>query len=124
MSQQSDGIRDRMRAALPAAMKARDTATVSVLRSALAAIENAEAVELPEAPSPIIGDGAIAGAAVGLGATEVARRNLTETQVADIVRTEIADRRHAATGYERVGRDDNARKLRDEASVLADYLDG
>jgi uncharacterized protein len=38
-------LRGRLRGALPAAMKARDAAAVAALRSALAAIDNAEAVE-------------------------------------------------------------------------------
>jgi uncharacterized protein len=111
-----------MRAALPAAMKRRDTTTVTALRSALAAIENAETVSTPETPVPIIGDGEIAGAAPGLGAGDVPRRDLSETEVAGIVRREIADRHQAADLYDRAGRSDHARQLRDEADVLTGYL--
>jgi uncharacterized protein len=44
-----DDLRDRLRRALPAAMKARDAPAVAALRSALAAIDNAEAVDSPGA---------------------------------------------------------------------------
>lgn len=124
MAQPISGIRDRMRAALPVAIKQRDTTTVMALRSALAAIENAEAVPTAETPAPIIGRGEIAGAAVGLGAGDVPRRGLSETQVAEIVRREISDRHQAADIYERAGRNDHARELRDEADVLTGQLDG
>jgi len=113
-----------MRAALPTAMKRRDTTTVTALRSALSAIENAEAVSTPETPVPIIGDGEIAGAAVGLGAGDVPRRALSETQVAEIVRQEISDRHQAADLCERAGRSDHARQLRDQADVLTGHLGG
>ena len=51
----TEPLRDRLRAALPAAMKARDRATASTLRATLAAIENAEAVDATPvrcAPAP------------------------------------------------------------------------
>jgi uncharacterized protein len=44
-------VRDRLRRALPAAIKARDTVAVAALRSALAAIDNTEAVD-PDAAGP------------------------------------------------------------------------
>jgi hypothetical protein len=43
MTQADDDLRDRLRRALPVAMKARDRTAVTALRSALAAIDNAEA---------------------------------------------------------------------------------
>ena len=61
-----------LRRALTAALKARDAVAVSALRSALAAIENAGAVDPGHAPPP--GSGPIAGAVDGLGAAEVERR--------------------------------------------------
>jgi uncharacterized protein YqeY len=45
-------MRTRLRRALPPAMKARDQQTVAALRSALAAIDNAEAVEVTSTPPP------------------------------------------------------------------------
>jgi uncharacterized protein YqeY len=46
---QADDLRDRLRRALPAAMKARDRTAITALRSALAAIDNAEAFDPDEA---------------------------------------------------------------------------
>jgi uncharacterized protein len=46
---QADDLRDRLRRALPAAMKARDRPAITALRSALAAIDNAEAYDPDEA---------------------------------------------------------------------------
>jgi uncharacterized protein YqeY len=45
-----DNLRDRLRQALPPAMKARDRPAVTALRSALAAIDNAGAVDPAHAP--------------------------------------------------------------------------
>jgi uncharacterized protein YqeY len=47
-----DDLRDRLRRALPPAMKARDRPAVTALRSALAAIDNAGAVDPAHAPPP------------------------------------------------------------------------
>ena len=46
---QADDLRDRLRRALPAAMTARDRTAITALRSALAAIDNAEAFDPDEA---------------------------------------------------------------------------
>jgi hypothetical protein len=92
--------RPRLQLALREALKARDTIATSALRSALAAIDNAGAV--PPAPAPPAGTasshvaGAVAGAVAGLGAGEAERRRLTEAEVQELVRAEIADRQAAA----------------------------
>jgi uncharacterized protein YqeY len=113
-------LRQRLRAALPSAMRAGDRAVVSALRSALAAIENAEAVDPPGAAAGH--SGALERSPVGAGATEVARRELTEAEVERLVRTEVADREAVANEYERAGRHDYARRLRHEAEALAAHL--
>jgi Yqey-like protein len=51
MTHADDDLRDRLRRALPAAMKAQDRPAMSALRSALAAIDNAEAFD-PDEVSP------------------------------------------------------------------------
>jgi uncharacterized protein len=104
-------------------MKARDPAAVAALRSALAAIDNAEAVEVRHAPTSSSG-GVIPGAVAGLGAGEAARRDLSEPEVAAIVRAEVVDRRSAAAEYERAGRPDRAARLTAEADVLDAHLAG
>lgn len=113
-------LRVRLRRALPGALKARDQVAVAALRSALAAIENAEAVVPPASPN--LTSGVIAGAVSGVGAGEAVRRDLPESRVAEIVRAEVADRRAAAADYERAGQTDDAARLRAEADVLTAHL--
>jgi uncharacterized protein YqeY/diadenosine tetraphosphate (Ap4A) HIT family hydrolase len=117
------GLRGRLRAALPAAIKARRTVAVAALRSALAAIDNAEAVLDPrpgdEASS---GDEHVAGSVAGLRATEVERRHLTELDINAVVEREIADRRSAADRYRGSGHHDRAERLSAEAAVLSSML--
>jgi putative acetyltransferase len=113
----AEPLRLRLRGALTAAMRSRDRIAVSALRSTLAAIDNAEAVAAPETTT--VSEGPIAGARSGLGATEVPRVPLSESDVVAIVRVEIADRRAAAAFYAQRGRADVADRLQDEAAVLA-----
>ena len=113
-------LRQRLREALPAAMKSRDRAATAALRATLAAIDNAEAVE----PSAEVAGASLAieQIAVGVGATEVARRALTEVEVEQIVREEVAERETAANEYEQAGYAERAEQLRDESRALAIHL--
>lgn len=112
-------LRQRLRAALPAAMKSRDRAATAALRATLAAIDNAEAV----APADgVVRGQAIEQVALGVGATEVERRALTEPEVEEIVRAELAEREAAAGEYDRAGRTERAEQLRSEARLLAAHL--
>lgn len=108
----------RLTLALRAALKARDAAAVSALRSVLSAISNAEAVEPDQAPTARTGNPHIVGAVTGLGAAEVQRRQLTEAQVAQILQAEIDERHRAAREYHQAGHRDRADRLRLEADVL------
>jgi uncharacterized protein YqeY len=96
-------------------MKARDKPAVTALRSALAAIDNAAAVPAQDAEFGL--------SAVGLGVTEVARRDQDETEIERIVRAEIADRLTAADEYERLGRAEQAQRKRAEARVLVTHVE-
>ena len=90
------------------------------LRTALAAIDNAEAVDSSFAP-----DGqssTIAGAVVGLGAGEVARRTLSDDDVRAILRDAITEREEAAAEYEARQRPEDAARLRTEAGILTAIL--
>lgn len=100
-----------LRRALSEAIRARDAAAVSALRSALAAIENAEAV-----------DGADVTASTGVGSTEVARRSLTDSEVQELVDAERTERLSTALEYDRLGQGDHAARLRSEAAVLSRHL--
>jgi len=138
-----DDLRDRLRRALPAAMKARDRPAVTALRSALAAIDNAEAFDPDEAlaeglydvlepagwepadPDADDVDAAhpgFAGTIAGVGATEVERRRLTPKQVEGIVRAEIETREVAATVLEGVGKHEHAERVRAEMKVLLSHV--
>jgi hypothetical protein len=107
-------VRERLKQALTAALKAKDRVTANVLRATLAAIDNAEAVETPDGCGP----GAIELSPVGLAAAEVVRRALTEEQVIGIVRAEIAEREEAARGYDANGVSAQGERLRAEAALL------
>ncbi|UGT42145.1 GatB/YqeY domain-containing protein [Nocardia yamanashiensis] len=118
-STETPSLRDRLRAAVPVAMKARDRTATAALRSALAAIDNAEAVDGSDVQA-----GAIESSAVGLGAAERERRILTEADIEAIVRAEIADRRTAASEYDGLsGGAERAASLRAEAAALTAQLD-
>ena len=137
-----DDLRERLRRALPAAMKARDRTAVTALRSALAEIDNAEAFDPDEAAAegmldllepagwePADADDVdaahpgFAGTVAGAGATEVERRSLTPKQVEGIVRAEIETREEAATVLEGVGKHEHAERVRAEARVLTTFLE-
>ena len=125
MTSQQDGgraVRARLSQALRDALRGRDQVATSALRSALAAIANAEAVAASPQPAPASGSEHFAGAAAGLGATEVARKELTEPAVREIVRAEIADRETAVRQYARSGHADRADRLRAEITVLQGVL--
>jgi uncharacterized protein len=97
-------------------MKERDAVAVRALRSLLSEIDHAEAVDPNIAPTAE--PGRIAGGVAGLGAGEVPRRVLGDEDVRRVVDHAIAERRAAATEYERMGRGDDASRLRAEAEVL------
>ena len=143
MTQADDDLRDRLRRALPAAMKARDRPAVTALRSALAAIDNAEAFDPdealaegmdgvlepagwepadPDADDVEAGRPGFAGTIAGVGATEVERRSLTPKQVEGIVRAEIETREVAATVLEGVGEHEHAERVRAEMKVLLSHV--
>jgi uncharacterized protein YqeY len=114
-------MRRRLRESLKVAMSARDSIATAALRSAMSALDNAEAVSRSHAPAPtggIVGD-----VHLGVGAGEVARRNLSGEDVVEVVRAEIGERAAAATQYERLGRTEQASRLKAEATVLESFLE-
>ncbi|HEX3785163.1 MAG TPA: GatB/YqeY domain-containing protein [Pseudonocardiaceae bacterium] len=121
-------MRASLHADLTAALKARDRVAVAALRSALAAIDNAEAVPVDPPVAGATGSAHrtgnehVAGSAAGLGAAEAQRRHLTEADLRSIVEKEIWERSVAVREYERLGRDDLAERLRAESEVLSRYL--
>jgi uncharacterized protein YqeY len=90
-------LKDRLRADLTTAIKARDEVRSSTLRMVLTSITNAE----------------VAG--------KVARE-LTDEDVLGVLTSEGKKRREAAEAFEQAGRTEQAAKERAEFEVLADYL--
>jgi uncharacterized protein YqeY len=116
----SDNMRASLRDDLTAALKARNHVAITALRSALAAIENAESVPAGHPLDRSIGNEHVAGAATGLGAADAERRQLTEADQRRSSR--MRDRSAAADEYEQIGRTDLAERLRAEAEVLSRYF--
>lgn len=120
------GLRERVQAALTAAVAGRDRVAVPALRSALAAVANAEALPpgtAPAAPDPLpAGSRHVAGATAGLSAAEAPRRMLTDADVADVLRAEIAEHETAAEQYDRHGQPAAAARLREQARVVRALL--
>lgn len=90
-------LKDRLRADLTTAIKARDEVRSSTLRMVLSAITTAE----------------VAGKQA---------RELSDDDIIGVLTTEAKKRREAATAFEAGGRAEMAAKEKAEALVLADYL--
>jgi len=114
-----DDLLARMRVDLTAAMRARDRTTTAVLRAALGAVANAEAVD---PPAPVTGEGPVAAARTGVGATDVPRRVLTDADVLAVVRAERDERLAAAAQLASAGSIDAAEELHGTAALLERYL--
>ena len=113
---------DQLRQDLRAALKARDHLAVAALRSAIAAIENAEAVDVgPGQPALTISEH-VAGATAGVGSSDVARRVLSDADVIGVVRRQVDERLSAADHYEQLGEAERSERLRLEAAVLRRHL--
>ncbi len=110
-------LRDDLRAAVKRAMKERDRAALAVFRSALAAIDNAEAV--PVDPSQRAGAIELSS---GPGRTEAQRQLLSEHDIIDVVRREVVERRSAAARLSDT-RTDVADQLNREADELQNMVD-
>ncbi|MBO0804432.1 MAG: GatB/YqeY domain-containing protein [Nocardiopsaceae bacterium] len=92
-----DELKERIRADLGDAMRARDQARLRALRMALTSITNAE----------VSGDSA---------------RELSDDEVVKILTREAKKRREAAEAFDSVGRPEQAAAERAEGEVLAEYL--
>ena len=114
----SASVTAALRSALAAAMAQRDRAAMAVYRSAIAAIENAEAVPLDEDHRA----GAIGSSVVGAGRTEAERRSLTREDEVNIVTREVQDRRAAADSLA-IANPDAARRLQSDAEMLQALLE-
>jgi uncharacterized protein YqeY len=113
-------LRVRLRESLKEALSARDAVATAALRSAISAIANAEAVDRSHEPPPTKATGNVR---LGAGAAEVARREMSGEDILAVVGAEVTERAAAATEYERLGRTDQALRLKAEAAVLQSFLD-
>lgn len=113
-------MRQRLHEALRHALRVRDEHAGAALRSAMAAIDNAESVG--RAADPKTEGAHVAKVRLGVGSAETERRRLSPEDLAAVVRSEIDERRSAAQEYERLGRLDHAARLRAEAAALAPFL--
>jgi uncharacterized protein YqeY len=95
--EQTDGLKDRLRADLTTAMKGRDELSTATLRMVLSAV-SAEEVAGKEA------------------------RELTDDEVQGVLRREAKKRREAAEAYAGAGRAEQAERERAEEGVIATYL--
>ena len=86
-------------------------ARAKLLRTTLAAIENAEAVDGVSSVDGIVGYG------------DVSRRTLTDDDVAGIIGREVDEWENALAEYERIGQLAKADQLRYELDILRGYLD-
>ena len=111
-------LRTNLRQRLTAAMRERDRPAVNALRSVLAALDNAEAV--PVTARTAADSEHVAGALLGVGAGETARRELSAADEREVVEREIAEMRTEADEAERRGAADRADELRRAAAVVGD----
>ena len=116
----ADEWRTDLRRRLVSAMKGRDSIAMAALRSMIGAIDNAEAADAEAAPA--VEAGVIAGGVTGAGAGEVARRDLTSSDLVAILRNEATERRTDGAGYRDVGQSDAAASLEAEAAVIEGVL--
>jgi uncharacterized protein len=118
---ESDDLRTPLRRQLSAAVPEHHRPAVSALRSALAALDNAEAVRPGEDFQPEVSQH-IAGGVAGVGAAEVERRVLDVESQRALVRAEIESSLTAAMTYQQHGQRTRAAELRMGADVLAAVL--
>jgi uncharacterized protein len=114
-------LRERLRESLKVALNARDSIAAAAIRSAMSAVDNAGALDASHAPEPT--GGTIGAVRLGVGAAELPRRELSARDVIEIIRGEVSDRMAAAAEYERLGRAEEASRLKAEAKALTSFLE-
>ncbi|HEY6634749.1 MAG TPA: hypothetical protein VI141_03960 [Acidimicrobiia bacterium] len=104
--------RSRLETGLKSAMRGRDSVAVTTLRSLIGAIDNAGAVPAETGPYEV---------KLGLG-HDVARRELTESQIALIIEAERDDLIAASEQYRLLGEHQRAEELARQAEIAGGYL--
>ena len=113
-----DWVRPLLRTALTDAMKRRDADAVRTYRSALSAIDNAEAVAMRDDDRA----GAVESSLRGVGVADRPRRDVGPPEAVRIVRDEVTERR-AAAAFIRAANPDRATALDRDADLLAALID-
>ena len=121
MSDPAENLRARLRDDLRAAMKARNAVATSVLRSLIAAIDNAQSVEVAKAPSAPVADSEWVAGASSFGAADVPRRLLSAAELDALMCDEAEKLRAAAAEMARLGRHEAADRARAEAEIAQRY---
>jgi uncharacterized protein YqeY len=116
-------LHQRLHEDLRKALAERDRAAARVLRTALSAIANAEAQpDFDETPTSLRSEGPIAGAAAGVGASDVVRRQITEKEILNILNGERDECLAIADELAIRGRQTQADALRADAAVLEKHI--
>jgi len=108
-------LKDRLRAAMRIAMQAKRADETRLLRSLLAAIDDAQAVPMDEMRSN-------SSRAFGDGSAEVPRLKLSDEQLQTLLTGEMAVRREAAAEMRRLGQEQRADALGAEVEMIGRYL--
>ena len=104
-------FKERLRGDLKAAMQSGAKDEVRLLRSLLAALDNAEAVPMEDEELRRF----------DRAAGDIARRELDEREIAALLARERGDRLSAAASFERLEQPAEALRLRKEATLVARY---
>jgi uncharacterized protein YqeY len=114
----AETLRERLRTDLKAAMLERRREDAALIRTLIAAVDNAEAVAQPAGARPADSHEFASGAA------EAARRVLSEADLAAVLKREIASRHEAAAQMRAGGAVAEAERLEREADSAAHYCGG
>ena len=106
-------VRQRLKADLKQAMKARQMQIVATLRATLAEIDHAEAVEIDTSVVPMEGV-----------SQDVPRKVLTEADMLAIVQREADEIKVVLAEYEAAGNETKTAELRTAWELLTGYLQG
>ena len=106
-------VRQRLKADLKQAMKARQKLLVATLRTTLAEIDHAEAVEVDASFVPLVGV-----------TNDVPRQVLTEAEMLAIVQREADEIQAALAEYEAAGNVEKTAELHTAWELLMGYLEG
>lgn len=111
----ANAIRETLRADLKTAMLGKDRDRAALIRTLIAAIDNAEAVEAS------LGQLREVFRQLGDPSGEVARRVLSEADIAAVLETEVNSRLAAAAQIRAAGNEAEAGRLEEEAKAVAGY---